>query len=58
MSEEVNWSEFIGKFKPVQCRVVDGKLVCEGMLDDKKAVCEITEDKHQVKCIKEPTTAV
>jgi hypothetical protein len=61
MGEEVEWNEFISKFKPVQCKVVEGKkLVCEGVLDDKNAVCEITEKdgKHQVTCTREPTTAV
>jgi len=60
LAEEVEWSEFIGKFKPVQCKVVEGKLVCEGLLDDKKVVCEITEKdgKRIVSCVKEPSIVV
>jgi len=57
---EVEWGVFISKFKPAQCRVVEGKLVCEGTLDDKMAVCEISEKngKHQVSCKVQPETVV
>lgn len=54
--EEVEWDRFIKGFKPTECHVVeaDGKLVCEGMLNDQKAVCEITEinGKEHVSCRK------
>jgi len=54
MTEEVEWGVFISKFKPVRCKVVEGKLVCEGLLDDEAAVCEISEveGKRQVTCRK------
>jgi len=60
MGEEIEWNQFISKFKPTQCKVVEGKLVCEGLLNDEKAVCEITEKdgKRIVSCIKEPSTVV
>ncbi len=52
--QEIEWNVFIKKFKPGPCKVVDGKLVCEGLLDDEQAVCEITDvnGKKQVSCRK------
>ena len=56
MDEEVEWSEFVSKFKPTQCKVVEDKLVCDGLLDDKKVVCEIAEKdgKQEIRCFKKP----
>jgi len=60
MSEEVDWETFIRGFKPRTCRVVDGKLVCEGTMDDEVAVCEITKEngKQKVSCVKMPVKEV
>jgi hypothetical protein len=56
LDEEVSWSEFVSKFKPSQCKVVEGKLVCDGLLDGKKVVCEIGEKdgKQEIACFKKP----
>ncbi|HDO42008.1 MAG TPA: hypothetical protein ENH03_03810 [Candidatus Bathyarchaeota archaeon] len=52
MSEEIDFQSFTARFKTVKCRIENGKLVCEGFLDDKPAVCEIVEEngKQKVKC--------
>jgi hypothetical protein len=56
LDEEVSWSEFVSKFKPATCKVVEGKLVCDGLLDDKQVVCEIADKdgKQEVRCFKKP----
>lgn len=52
--ETVDWGTFTSKFKSTRCRVEGDKLVCEGTLDDKPAVCEVTQrdGKPVVSCRK------
>jgi len=50
--EIVDWDTFIQKFKSEKCRVEGNKLICEGFLDDKPAVCEVTQKdgKAEILC--------
>jgi len=54
MSEEVDWDTFTKKFKSTRCRVEGDKLICEGVLDDKPAVCEVSQKdgKAEISCRK------
>jgi len=55
MSEEhVDWDTFITKFKSTKCRVEGDKLICEGFIEEKPAVCEISqkEGKPEISCRK------
>ncbi|MCS7124548.1 MAG: hypothetical protein NZ932_03935 [Candidatus Bathyarchaeota archaeon] len=50
----MEWDVFIQKFKSARCRVENGKLICEGFLDEKPAVCEVMQKdgKTEVVCRK------
>jgi hypothetical protein len=50
--ETVDWDTFIQKFKSTKCRVEGTKLICEGVLDDKPAICEVTQKdgKAEISC--------
>ena len=54
MVVELEWAEFVEKLRNPTCRVEDGKIVCEGIIDDKPAVCEVSakDGKPQVTCKK------
>lgn len=55
MSEQpVDWGTFTKRFKSTRCRIEGDKLICEGVLDEKPAVCEVTQKdgKSVVSCRK------
>lgn len=55
MAEQpVDWGTFTKRFQSGKCRVEGDKLICEGTLDGKAAVCEVTQKngKSEISCRK------